>query len=148
VTAEPKNGYRFTNWTDATGKIVGTDPTLSLADVTSDSAISANFEVDTYMVTFSATNGGGVSGNTVQTILPGSDCLPVVAVPDKNYAFIGWSGDAAGTSNPLTITNVLADLSIIANFKENHGANRPELIYPVNGELVERASDIPCRSIF
>ena len=44
VTAIPDRGCRFTNWTDANKKVVGTSATLKLTDVSCDRRITANFE--------------------------------------------------------------------------------------------------------
>ena len=41
--------------------------------------------------------------------------VTLTAVPNTGYAFSGWSGDASGTTNPLTIT-MSANTSITANF--------------------------------
>jgi uncharacterized repeat protein (TIGR02543 family) len=54
-------------------------------------------------------------------ILDGKDCTPVTAVADQGYVFTGWSGDYSGTDNPLTITNVTADMYITANFSAVDG---------------------------
>jgi len=52
----------------------------------------------------------------VQVINHGSDCTEVNAVADPNYHFDGWTDDYTGMTNPLTITNVTADMTITANF--------------------------------
>ncbi|MFX0205849.1 MAG: leucine-rich repeat domain-containing protein [Candidatus Hodarchaeota archaeon] len=41
--------------------------------------------------------------------------VSVKAIPDSGYKFSGWSGDASGTTNPITIT-MDSDKSITANF--------------------------------
>jgi uncharacterized repeat protein (TIGR02543 family) len=47
--------------------------------------------------------------------VPGAE-VRLTAVPKLGYRFTGWSGDAAGAQNPLTIT-VNADMHIIANYE-------------------------------
>jgi len=49
-------------------------------------------------------SGGYIAGTVVQ----------VTAVPNSSYAFINWSGDASGTSNPVSIT-MDANKSVTAN---------------------------------
>jgi hypothetical protein len=44
--------------------------------------------------------------------------VTVTAVPNATYAFSGWSGDASGTTNPITIT-LDSSKSVIANFVRN-----------------------------
>ncbi|MBK7075437.1 MAG: hypothetical protein IPH44_24420 [Myxococcales bacterium] len=39
----------------------------------------------------------------------------MTAAPSAGYQFIGWSGDATGTTNPLTVT-MTASKTITANF--------------------------------
>jgi len=41
--------------------------------------------------------------------------VTVTAIPNSGYEFSGWSGDASGTTNPITIT-MDSDKSITANF--------------------------------
>lgn len=43
--------------------------------------------------------------------------VQVTAVPDSGYEFSGWTGDASGTTNPITIT-MDSDKSIIAYFRK------------------------------
>ena len=52
----------------------------------------------------SPSQGGSIqksSSNVCQD--PGSQ-VTLTAVPATNYGFTGWSGDASGTTNPLTVT--------------------------------------------
>ena len=41
--------------------------------------------------------------------------MQLTAVPAGGYVFSGWSGDASGTTNPLTVT-MNANKSITATF--------------------------------
>lgn len=43
--------------------------------------------------------------------------VTVAAIPDENYEFEGWSGDASGTANPIVVL-MDADKSITASFLE------------------------------
>ena len=69
-----------------------------------------------FSLTLAADEGGVVTGegvftqNTVTTIL---------AVPDQGYAFAGWSGDASGTDNPLSVT-MNSHKRIAARFIKRH----------------------------
>jgi len=115
VTAVPDSGYKFADWT---GDHTGTENPLTITNVTSDMTITANFEEDIpeYTVTFTAGAHGSLTGTTTQTIAEGDDCTAVTAVADNGYHFKNWTGDHTGTDNPLTITNVTADMTITANF--------------------------------
>jgi uncharacterized repeat protein (TIGR01451 family) len=72
--------------------------------------------VAVHTVTFVAGAHGSLTGDLSQTVGYGSDCTAVTAVPDVGYHFTGWTGDYIGGENPLTITNVTADMTVGANF--------------------------------
>jgi uncharacterized repeat protein (TIGR02543 family) len=60
-----------------------------------------------------------ISGTTPQTIANGEDCSVVRAVPKAGYLFDDWTGTGGfvtTTTNPLTVTNVTANMDITANF--------------------------------
>ncbi len=125
VTAVPDSGYRFANWT---GDHSGTENPLTVSDVTANMNITANFELNPvgfFTVTFVAGANGTIFGATSQTVASGDDCTAVTAVPNPGYTFINWTGSYSGTDNPLTITDVVADMTINANFAipENNVAN-------------------------
>jgi uncharacterized repeat protein (TIGR02543 family) len=69
-----------------------------------------------YVLTASAspTNGGTVSGGGA--LQEGSTEM-VTATANSGFEFIGWTGDATGTDNPLPVT-VNTNLDITANFAE------------------------------
>ena len=111
VTVVPNANYSFTQWSDA-----NTDNPRTVTNVTSNQALTATCVIDTYSVDFTAGTGGSITGTASQTIDHGSDATQVTATAATDYAFTAWSGDATGTTNPLTITNVTADTAIVANF--------------------------------
>ncbi len=115
VTPVAASGYYFLGWT---GDHTGTENPLVITNVTSDRIITANF-AKIHTVTFSSSNNnwGSVTGTTTQHIKNGHDATAVTPVPDgADYLFEGWTGDYTGTDNPLTLTNVTADMAIMANF--------------------------------
>ena len=70
----------------------------------------------THTVTFIEGGNGSIGGTLVQVIDHGSDCSQVDPAGNANYHFENWTGDYTGTDDPLTITNVTADMTIQANF--------------------------------
>jgi uncharacterized repeat protein (TIGR02543 family) len=60
---------------------------------------TASVSISSYLLTTSAVHGtltgAGVYGVTTQATLS--------ATPDTGYVFSGWTGDASGTTNPLTV---------------------------------------------
>ncbi len=114
VTAVPDEGYRFAGWS---GDIGGTANPLTVQNVTEDMRITADFTlINEYRVRFYVQGSGRLLGNTNQTVREGEDCSPVTAEANNDYRFTGWSGDASGTANPLTVRNVNSDKTVIAVF--------------------------------
>ncbi len=119
VTAVPddtigSSPYYFTGWA---GDVQSTDPTLTITNVTEDMSVTALFDNTRYTVTFSAGTGGSINGNTHQSVIPGSSCTVVTAVPDAGYRFTGWAGDFSGTSPTITIDNVTSGMTVTALFE-------------------------------
>ncbi len=118
VTAVPASGYQFSGWS---GDYVGSDNPLTISNVTVNMTITANFTeipATMYTVMFQAGANGSVQGTASQTVVEGASCSAVTAVPASGYQFSGWSGDYVGSDNPLTVTNVTANMTIIAIFAE------------------------------
>ena len=112
VTAVPNSGYHFVNWSDASTSNPRTD-----TNVMADISVTANFAINTYTLTYTAGANGSISGTSPQTVNFGADGSPVTAVPNSGYHFVNWSD--ASTSNPRTDTNVMANISVQANFAIN-----------------------------
>ncbi len=116
VTAVPQAGYHFVSWS---GGYAGTANPLTVAAVTADITITANFAINSYTVTFTAGTGGAVTGTATQGVTHGGSCSPMTAVAEAAYRFVNWSGTggfATATSNPLTVSNVTSDMTITATF--------------------------------
>ncbi|MGD2271321.1 MAG: hypothetical protein PVI06_13030, partial [Desulfobacterales bacterium] len=117
VLAVADQFHHFTEWT---GDVAATDAGLVVASVTADMSVTANFEIDTYMVTFRAGIWGSVEdhdGNRyaedyVQVVDHGSDALPVTAVPDDQNQFTGWTGDFISDQLTIIVPTVTADMLI------------------------------------
>jgi hypothetical protein len=69
-----------------------------------------------WVVIFVADAGGTLVGPTPQYLNSGGSCLPVEAVAKTGYFFRRWEGINSFSSlvNPLTVTNVLSDLTFHA----------------------------------
>ena len=67
-----------------------------------------------YDVSIETSEGGAVSyaGGSIQA----GQTVTVTATPSEGYQFTGWSGDATGSENPLTVT-VNSNINITANFE-------------------------------
>ena len=85
VTATADTGYHFVNWTDdADSEVVGASATLTLANVTADMAVTANFS-NAWTVTFNQGAHGTITGSSVQTVEQGGNCSAVSAIPNTGY---------------------------------------------------------------
>ena len=109
LTAFAGLGYEFSNWSgDASGSTNPLTVTMS-----SNKSIIANFVGYPVNVTVSPTGSGTVSKSPNQTTYaPGTQ---VTLTANSSYPFLGWSGDASGSTNPLTIT-VDGPKNIMATF--------------------------------
>jgi uncharacterized repeat protein (TIGR02543 family) len=73
--------------------------------------------LNTYALTTGVGTGSGtVTRNPNQTTFASGAQVTLTATPSSGYVFTGWSGSAAGSTNPLTIT-MDADKTVTANFQ-------------------------------
>jgi uncharacterized repeat protein (TIGR02543 family) len=88
------------NWSrDASG-------TANPLDVTMDHAkrVTANFAVNEYALDVAVAGSGTVTRNPDQTLYDHGTEVILTAEPASGSTFVGWTGDAAGSDNPLTVT--------------------------------------------
>jgi len=110
VKALPEKGYRFSGWS---GDVSRKKNPITVR-MNSDKSIKANF-VRQYTLTTAAGEGGTTDpAPGIYTYDDGAE-VAITAVPESGDRFSGWSGDASGTDNPITIT-MDSDKSITANF--------------------------------
>ncbi len=78
---------------------------------------SKEIKLPSYILSLFAGEGGTTDPKPgIYSFDPGTE-VTIKAIPDLNYMFYGWSGDASGTTNPIA---VIMDLfkSIAANFEK------------------------------
>ena len=119
VTAVPAPGYVFTGWNGTGFASTGGNP-LTVTNVTTNLTLTATFTQQTFTVSFLPGTGGSLTGSTTQTVAYGGSATAVIAVPATGYTFSGWSGPGftATSTNPLTVTNVTANLTLTATFTQ------------------------------
>jgi len=113
LTATPNAGYTFTSWS---GDTTATTNPLSLV-MSSNKKITANFTaipIVTYTLTTTATNGT-VAKSPNQVNYNTGTTVQLTATAAADYRFGSWSGDASGSTNPLSV-NMVSDKNITANF--------------------------------
>ncbi|HPQ33338.1 MAG TPA: InlB B-repeat-containing protein, partial [Tenuifilaceae bacterium] len=112
VSAIPNIGYHFKDWSDGNSSNPRTDE-----NVTDDIDVTANFEINSYTLSYSANENGSITGETTQTVNHGENGTEVTAMPITGYHFTQWSDGS--TENPRTDVNVTDNISVTAEFEIN-----------------------------
>ena len=73
----------------------------------------------TYTVTTSANPAAGGTVTGGGTYNAGATAT-LTAIPAAGYAFTGWSGSITGATNPIDVTNILANKNVVANFAQTY----------------------------
>jgi len=144
ATAPTRDGYTFGGYfTGVDG--AGTqyyNADMSSArnwDQTSGDTLYAKWTAN-YTVTFQTdgTPGSSLTGEASQTVLSGADCSAVTANAPAEYYFVNWTvgGSAYSTANPVTVTAVSADMTLVANF-----ARIPTITISDDGSIIETEED-------
>ncbi len=115
IEAFPEPDYWFKEWTgDVPGGHENDNPVTITMD--SDKHLWACFS-NLYMLTIAAGPGGTTNPQPGDYEYEIRKEVSVEALAHDGYRFSSWSGNASGTTNPITIT-VDSDKSITANFSE------------------------------
>ena len=114
LTAVPAAGYAFTGWTGAAN---GTTNPLALV-MNGDKSIGATFTRQ-YMLTSGPLSNGMITGTAAGGKYLTGTFATLTAVPAQGYAFTGWTGDASGTDNPLSVL-MDADKTVGATFTRQY----------------------------
>ena len=111
VTAVPHEGYNFIEWSDGI-----TTATRHDTNITAAITVTAQFQRITNGVTYTALEGGSISGKASQTVAHGENAEPVTAVANAGYNFIQWSdGITTATRHD---TNIKSALNLTAEFEK------------------------------
>ena len=100
LTATPEAGWLFAGWS---GDISSTDNPITVT-IEDDTNITATFTQDAYTLTVSEVGSGSVEIDPEQLTYEYGDEVELTATPAPGWTFTGWSGDASGSDNPLTVT--------------------------------------------
>jgi hypothetical protein len=142
ITPLPNPGNYLALWG---GAGVGQPRTQWIFRVTNGAPkITALFQplsIDKVVLTAQSTFGGRISQQASDGIYAKGASVSVSAVPDSGYEFLGWSGDAGGVVNPLTLT-LDASKNVRAEFRRTGVVSYPATI-TVNGPgTVRRVPDL------
>jgi uncharacterized repeat protein (TIGR02543 family) len=122
-TAPTRTGYTFAGWYSDAALTTAFVFTTSIAG---DTTLFAKWTALNYTLTFAPDSNGNLSGTPSQTVSYGGNSTAVTAMPATGYQLVNWTGTGGfvtTSANPLTVTNVTADMTITANFTAS----------PVNG---------------
>ena len=121
-TATADKGYKFVNWTDASGKVASASAAFVPSE-NADATFYANFEIDpdqTYTIKYVAGAGGSVSKESEehQVLYTGAN-EGSTAAADIGYKFVNWT-DASGkvaSTDAAFVPSENADATFYANFE-------------------------------
>ena len=108
-TANPKQGYAFTNWVNTQTNQTYTNNPLTIS-VDGNTTLVANFERNTYTLTVNVVGQGQVNqvlgGNQVNTTIVEynqGDRVTLQTNPSDGWTFSRWQGDATGYEDSVEI---------------------------------------------
>jgi hypothetical protein len=114
LTATPNAGNYFSGWSgDTNGAVNPLNVTMN-----GNLVITGNFQPFPTYTLLLATNGqGNISLNPATTNYYSNTVVTAQATPAAGWVFAGWSGSAAGGTNPLTFT-MSSSNSLMGNFAQ------------------------------
>ncbi len=131
LTATPAEGYTFVNWTE-NGEVVSTEVAYSFT-VIGDRELVANFTLQSYTISASASPSGGGTVSGGGTYNYGSTCN-LIATPATGYSFVRWikNGTQVSTDASYSFT-VTENATYVAEFIIPTG----DLVayYPLDGDV-------------
>src|SRR5439155_547953 len=115
LTATPAAGWRFVDWSGDAG---GTANPVSVT-MDGNKSVTATFEINSYTLSVSVVGSGTVAKSPDQPNYGYGTVVQLIANPAVGWHFVSWSGDASGTSSPLSVTmdgnkNITATFAIDA----------------------------------
>ena len=99
VTAVPDPHYHFTAWSDGSTANPRTDTAVA-----ADFDVTATFAIDEVTLAVTTSGSGTVARVPDQALYAWGSAVTMTATAADGWQFAGWSGDASGTTNPMTVT--------------------------------------------
>lgn len=122
LRALPEPGWRFEHWS---GALAGDTNPTSFA-LLGDTRVAAHFSplpATPVTLTVHITGSGQVQRDPPGPYTAGQ-AVKITAVPAPGWHFTGWSGDLAGTANPLTFA-IVENLTVYSAFAPNPPPDDP-----------------------
>lgn len=116
LAASPLPGYYFFGWANAARGSANPLPFTVTSAVPGITALFAALKPGQVSLTVLPKGNGTVIIDPARNVYTNGDTVTLTAVPAGNCLFTGWSGDIAGSSNPLVLA-LDSNKVIIANFE-------------------------------
>ncbi|MEM2129705.1 MAG: M14-type cytosolic carboxypeptidase, partial [Candidatus Bathyarchaeia archaeon] len=116
LTATAAAGWEFSHWS---GALTGSESSATLI-ITGDAVVTAHFTQipqSQHTLVINIVGNGVVTKTPDQTTYADGATVELAATAASGWTFSHWSGDAAGTSNPITIT-MDGDKTVTAYFAQ------------------------------
>jgi len=117
-TITPATGYHVADVL-VNGVSVGAVTSYTFAPIAANQTIAASFVINTYTLTLATVGNGTAVASPSQATYNHGTVVQLTATPATNWNFDFWSGDASGSTNPLSVT-MDANKSITANFGQRN----------------------------
>ncbi|HNW55787.1 MAG TPA: GNAT family N-acetyltransferase [bacterium] len=112
-----RDGHAFEGWnTQQNGSGVTYTATTPYNN-SGDLILYAQWSRNSFNLTYNHGAGGMIQGTSQQTVSLHGDGSQVIAYPNTNYGFLGWSDGQTGATR--TDTNIIQDLTVDALFSQN-----------------------------
>ncbi len=129
VIAQPNEGYYFVNWSDGSTEPVRTDT------ISESKKLSALFLPNGVVkIEYLPSEGGTISGETIQYLWLNTLGTQVSAVPNDGYVFLGWSDNITRQNRTDVATT---SISVTAIFKSGYWADF--ICDPNEGKIIGNA---------
>src|SRR5262249_36119760 len=99
LVATPAAGFHLVSWS---GDASGAANPLHLT-IVANTQITATFAPDSFPVAVTINGQGSVTRQPDLAAYPLGSSLTLTAAPAPGRTFTGWSGDASGSTNPLSV---------------------------------------------
>jgi|GEM_PF-2261729 len=99
----PSAGYHVASVYVDSLTLIGAVPSYTFRNVTANHTIDAFFAINQYTLSTYSMNGT-VSKSPSKAMYDSNSVVTLSATPNMGYHFVGWSGDASGSTNPLNVT--------------------------------------------
>ncbi len=123
ITAAPSPGYHFVNWTGDVGTVADVNAASTTITMNGNYAITANFAINTYTLTYTAGTGGTITAPATSPTTHNSGAVvTITAAPNTGYHFVNWTGDVgtvADVNAASTTLTMNGNYAITANFAIN-----------------------------